>query len=128
MSGPETADSKGVTFEGEFTPEERALLSKQFGRCRFQLIRRSQRDPACAVISWTASAGVTHGRERWGSAVPAAAIYVISGDQLVRTRTREEVERAFGEPLGDVPLPGLVEPNPVWEGAKQALRGLIPWR
>jgi hypothetical protein len=128
MSGSETADSKAVTFEGDFTPDERALLAKQFGRCHFRLIRRSQRAPSCAIISWRPAAGVTHGPEWWGGAIPAAAVYVISGDQLVRARTREEVEHALGEPLGDLPLPGLTQSNPVWEGAKQALRGLVPWR
>jgi hypothetical protein len=129
MSGPDSADSKGVTFEGDFTPEERALLSTQFSRCHFQLSHRAQRDPSRAVVAWTAGPDFA---PRRGPAplrtVPAAAVYVIAGTDLIRARTREDVERALGEPLGDRPLAGLSQPNPVWESARQALRGLIPWR
>ncbi len=130
MSGADAgdADAKGVTFEGDFTAQERALLTQQFSRCHFQLLRRAQADPARAVIVWSARSGFAPlGRERWGGAVPTAAPYVLHGRALLHVRSRSEAEAAFGEPLGDITLPEPANAHARWEGAKRALRGLIPW-
>jgi hypothetical protein len=117
------------TFAGDFTPEERALLTSQFSRCRFELIRRSTADPRCAIVAWTAAAVAPSPR---GPAplrsLPRAAVYVLRGDSLSRVATRDALEHLFGEPVGELSLPGLSRSHPAVEAAKAALRGLIPFR
>jgi hypothetical protein len=133
MSGAETgptafAGSKGITFEGDFTAEERAVLTEQFSHCHFHLLRRARADPSRAVIVWSALPAFSPlGRERWGGAVPTAAPYVLHGRALHRVRSKAEAEAAFGEPLGDITLPEPAGTHPHWDAVQRALRGLIPW-
>lgn len=121
MSGPE------IEFAGAFQDHERALLAAQFSRCRFELIRRATHDTTVCLITWSAphlrSPGPAPLR-----ALPSRAVYVLRGGTLARVETREALEREFGESVGELSLPGLRRPNPILDGAKEALRGLIPWR
>ena len=127
-SSAASAGSKGITFEGDFTAEERALLTQQFSHCHLHLLRRSQTDSSRAVVVWSARSNFSPlGRERWGGAVPATAPYVIHGRTLHRVRSKAEAEAAFGEPLVDISLPEPSGAHPQLEAARRALRGLFPW-
>ena len=121
MSGPE------IECAGEFQDHERAVLGAQFSRCRIELIRRATHDRNVSLITWSAphlrSPGPAPLR-----ALPAAAVYVLRGQTLTRVENSEALEREFGEPVGELSLPGLRRPNPILDGAREALRGLIPWR
>ena len=121
MSGSE------IEFVGAFEDSERAFLSGQFNRCRFQLIRRAARDPSICLLTWSASFSGSPGPRPLRS-LPTDAVYVLRGNALTRVSTRDDVERELGEPVGDLELRGLRKPNPLLDGAKEALRGIIPWR
>ena len=114
-------------FCGAFEEQERTFLASQFSRCRFELIRRAARDPTVCLITWSGAALRSPGPSPLRS-LPATAVYVLRGQTLTRVETKEALEREFGEPVGDLTLPGLRRPNPLLDGAKEALRGLIPWR
>jgi hypothetical protein len=49
-----------VTFHGDFTPQERAILAAQFGRCRLVLVARSVVDPRVVLLQWLPALPVTH--------------------------------------------------------------------
>lgn len=116
-----------IEFSGAFAEDERTLLSSQFGRCRIQLVRRATHDPTVCLISWRASHLRAAGPAPLRS-VPTDAVYVLRGRTLTRVYSPEDVERELGEPADDLSLPGLRRPNPLLDGAKDALRGLLPWR
>ena len=123
-----------VAFAGEFAPAEREYLAAQFSHCRFELIRRSDGDASTAVVTWLAAAALHRGMEQGPGSlrgIPETAVYLLRGGKrptLTRVGTREELAREFGDPLEGVALAGLRGENPLWESAKQALRGVIPWR
>ena len=121
MSAPE------AEFVGAFEEHERAFLASQFSRCRLELIRRAGHDHTVCVITWSGAALHSPGPSPLRS-LPAHAVYVLRGLSLTRVETKEALEREFGEPVGDLVLPGLRRPNPLLDGAREALRGLIPWR
>ena len=112
---------------GPFEESERAFLASQFGRCRLELIRRAAHDPTVCLVSWSASYERPTGPSPLRSA-PSDAVYVVKGKSLTRVETVAEVERELGEPVGDLTLRGLRRPNPILDGAREALRGLLPWR
>jgi hypothetical protein len=117
-----------IEFAGAFEEHERAFLSAQFNRCRFQLIRRAQRDPTVCLLTWASLHSPSRGPAPLRS-IPMDAVYVLRGGRtLTRVQSTDEVERELGEPVGELNLRGLRRPNPILDGAKQALRGLIPWR
>jgi hypothetical protein len=64
-------------FEGDFTAPERALLARQFSRCRFELIARSIIDDRIAVIRWQPLPGRRGGGPAPLVAPPTVATYVI---------------------------------------------------
>ena len=121
MSGSE------IEFVGAFEDSERAFLSEQFNRCRFELIRRAVRDRSVCLLTWSAAQSRSPGPPPLRS-LPSDAVYVLRGRTLTRVATLEEAERELGEPVGDLQLRGLRKPNPLLDGAREALRGLIPWR
>ena len=123
-----------VTFAGDFSAEERKYLATHFSCCRFELIRRFDGDDGAAVVAWSASAELHQGARQGPGplrGLPANAVYVLRGGHhptLTRVGSREELAREFGDPLEGVALTGLGGENPLWESAKKALRGVIPWR
>ncbi len=123
-----------VAFAGEFAPAEREYLAAQFSHCRFELIRRSGASAGTVVVAWSAAAALHRGARQGPGplrGVPASAVYVLRGGEhptLTRVRTRDELAREFGDPLEGVALAGLRGENALWESAKEALRGVIPWR
>ena len=121
MSGSETE------LVGPFEEAERALLVSQFSRCRLELIRRAAHDPSVCLVSWSGAYGRPTGPSPLRS-TPTDAVYVLKGKSLTRVETLADVERELGEPVGDLNLRGLRRPNPILDGAREALRGLIPWR
>ena len=121
MSGSE------IEFVGQFRDAERAFLAQQFNHCRFELIRRATKDPAICLLTWSGLQSRPSGPSPIRS-LPRDAVYVLRGHTLTRVETAAEVERELGEPVGDLQLRGLRRPNPLLDSAKEALRGLIPWR
>ena len=121
MSGSE------IEFVGHFEDSERALLARQFSRCRFELIRRSTKDPTACLLAWSGSQSGPTGPAPLRS-LPREAVYVLRDQTLTRVETAADVERELGEPVGELHLRGLRRPNPLFDGAKAALRGLMPWR
>jgi hypothetical protein len=129
----------GITFTGDFTPAECDYLATQFSRCRVELLGRAPRNAAQAVIAWHAT-GETFNRRGpgplLGASMPRRAVYVLhvdaampGGGRLVPVRTQQALLDEIGEapPGVDVgPPPGSV--TSAWEGAKRALRGLVPWQ
>src|SRR5687768_15116362 len=115
MSGRE------VEFTGAFDDSERAFLSEQFSRCRFELIRRAPRDRSVCLLTWSAAQTRSPGPAPLRS-MPTDAVYVLRGRSLTRVETLADVERELGEPAGDLQLRGLRKPNPLLDGAKEALR------
>ncbi|HEU5317849.1 MAG TPA: hypothetical protein VFX49_17185, partial [Chloroflexota bacterium] len=89
--------------------------------------RRAAGDPPRAIVAWSPTAPPAAGPPPL-RALPRAAVYVLQGESLTRAATRGDLERLFGEPLGDLSLPGLSTAHPAVEAAKAALRGLFPWR
>ena len=118
----------GIEFVGAFEDSERAFLSEQFSRCRFELIRRAARDRSICLLTWQAAQPHSSGPAPLRT-MPNDAVYVLRGKTLTRVETPADVERELGEPVGgDLQLRGLRKPNLLLDGAKEALRGLIPWR
>ncbi len=127
----------GLELAGAFSPAERDYLATQFSRCRIELLGRAPRNPSQAVIAWHAT-GETFNRRGpgplLGTSMPRRAVYVLhveaAGDgRLVPIRSQQALLEEIGEaPAGmDVgPPPGLA--TSAWEGAKHALRGLMPWQ
>jgi hypothetical protein len=130
----------GAAFAGDFTAAERAYLATQFGRCRIELLRRAAAPDGgqCAVIAWHATPE-SFGRSGPGplfrTAMPRRAVYVLhldpaatTGGRLVRVTSQLDLEREIGERDDSVDLgqpPGAF--GSAWDGAKRALRGLMPW-
>ena len=121
MSGSE------IEFVGPFEERERSFLASQFNRCRFELIRRSSKNPTVCLLTWSGLQSRPTGPAPIRS-LPREAAYVLRGQALTRVETLADAERELGEPIGDLHVRGLRRPNPLLDGAKEALRGFIPWR
>jgi hypothetical protein len=140
--GGSSTASGGIELVGEFSPAEREYLSRQFSRCRVELLRRAARDSSLAVIAWHAT-GDTFSRSGpgplLGTAMPRRAVYVLQapdttpgaapgGGRLVRIRTQLDLQDQIGERVERLDLGGASSGiGSAWESARRALRGLAPW-
>lgn len=66
-----------VEFGGAFEPGEREYLGAQFGRCRFELLARSAREPRLLLVLWQVAQPRPAGGPSPLFSPPARAVYVL---------------------------------------------------